>query len=106
MTSGDTDNENSISTNNSDNEITKTKKQVKMQSKSSSMFEPHLRNFFVRNVDPSHIKILKLEIMTNLATESNIGVLLREFQSYITSQDKVCVAATIQAIGRCAATIN
>ena len=106
MTSGDTDHENSISTNNSDNEITKTKKQFKMQSKSSSMFEPHLRNFFVRNVDPSHIKILKLEIMTNLATESNIGVLLREFQSYITSQDKVCVAATIQAIGRCAATIN
>ena len=33
-----------------------------------SMFEPHLKNFFVRSVDPSHIKILKLEILTNLAT--------------------------------------
>jgi len=84
----------------------KRKKQSKIQPKSVSMFEPHLRNFFVRNVDPSHIKNLKLEIMTNLATEGNIGVLLREFQSYITSQDKICVAATIQAIGRCAATIN
>ena len=73
----------------------KRKKQGKMQAKSVSMFEPHLRNFFVRNVDPSHIKNLKLEIMTNLATEGNIGVLLREFQSYITSQDKICVAATI-----------
>ena len=60
------------------------------------MFEPHLKNFFVRSVDPSHIKILKLEIMTNLATEANVAVILREFQSYITGQDKVCVAATIQ----------
>ena len=84
----------------------KRKKQIKIQAKGVSMFEPHLRNFFVRNVDPSHIKNLKLEIMTNLATEGNIGVLLREFQSYITSQDKICVAATIQAIGRCAASIN
>ncbi len=72
----------------------------------NSMFEPHLRNFFVRSSDPTHIKILKLEIITNMATQSNIGVILREFQSYITSQDKVCVAATIQAIGRCAATIE
>merc|ERR1711884_626249 len=110
MTSGDADHENSNSNESGDDEnkreITTRKKHSKTQLKSSSMFEPHIRNFFVRNVDPSHIKILKLEIMTNLATESNIGVLLREFQSYITSQDKVCVAATIQAIGRCAAKIN
>jgi AP-3 complex subunit beta len=70
-----------------------------------SMFEPYLRNFFVRSIDPTHIKILKLEIITNMASESNIGLILREFQSYITGQDKVCVAATIQAIGRCAASI-
>ena len=53
--------------------------------KNSSMFEPHLRNFFIRSgTDPTHIKILKLEIMTNLATSGNIGIVLREFQSYIT----------------------
>ena len=75
--------------------------------RNSSMFEPHLRNFFIGSgTDPTHIKILKLEIMTNLATAGNIGIILREFQSYITGQDKVCVAATIQAIGRCAATIE
>ncbi len=72
----------------------------------NSMFEPFLRNFFVRSSDPTHIKILKLEIITNMAAQSNIGVILREFQSYITSQDKTCVAATIQAIGRCAASIE
>ncbi|CAB4054185.1 AP3B [Lepeophtheirus salmonis] len=72
----------------------------------NSMFESYLRNFFVRGSDPTHIKILKLEIITNLATEGNIGIILREFQTYITSQDKVCVGATIQAIGRCASSIS
>ena len=52
----------------------------------NSMFEPFLRNFFVRSSDPTHIKILKLEIITNMASESNIGIILREFQSYITGQ--------------------
>ena len=65
-----------------------------------------LRNFFVRASDSTHIKILKLEIMTNMASASNIGVILREFRSYITGQDRACVAATIQAIGRCAASIE
>ena len=64
------------------------------------------RNFFVRASDSTHIKILKLEIMTNMASASNIGAILREFRSYITGQDRACVAATIQAIGRCAASIE
>eukprot|EP00090_Calanus_glacialis_P025590 TRINITY_DN4005_c0_g1_i1.p1 TRINITY_DN4005_c0_g1~~TRINITY_DN4005_c0_g1_i1.p1 ORF type:complete len:1074 (-),score=457.80 TRINITY_DN4005_c0_g1_i1:225-3446(-) len=72
----------------------------------AKMFQPYLRQFFVRGTDPSHIKILKLEILTNLANGSNISILLREFQSYITGADPASVAATIQAIGRCAATIS
>ena len=57
------------------------------QSRNSSMFEPHLRNFFIRSgSDPTHVKILKLEILTNLATPGNIGIILREFQSYITGK--------------------
>ena len=72
----------------------------------SKMFQPFLRQFFVRGSDPSHVKILKLEILTNLATEGNISSLLREFQSYISGADPASVAATIQAIGRCAATIG
>lgn len=52
----------------------------------NSMFEPYLRNFFVRSSDPTHIKIMKLEVITNMASEGNIGVILREFQSYITGQ--------------------
>nr|CAH0100612.1 unnamed protein product [Daphnia galeata] len=70
------------------------------------MFEPFLKNFFVRSTDATQIKLLKLEILTNLANESNITFILREFQTYISSQDRDLVAATIQAIGRCAAGIK
>ncbi|XP_053985309.1 AP-3 complex subunit beta-2 [Hylaeus volcanicus] len=70
------------------------------------MFEPFLKSFFVRTSDPTHIKLLKLDILTNLATETSIGVILREFQTYISSSDKEFVGASIQAIGRCASNIK
>lgn len=71
-----------------------------------SIFEPFLKSFFVRSSDATHIKLLKLEILTNLATATSISLILREFQTYISSSDRDFVAATIQAIGRCAATIK
>lgn len=70
------------------------------------IFEPYLKSFFVRTSDATHIKLLKLEILTNLATEASISIILREFQTYISSNDKESVAATIQAIGRCASSIK
>uniref|UniRef100_A0A8C5E3S1 AP-3 complex subunit beta C-terminal domain-containing protein n=1 Tax=Gouania willdenowi TaxID=441366 RepID=A0A8C5E3S1_GOUWI len=70
------------------------------------MFEPYLKSFYIRSTDPTQIKILKLEVLTNLANETNISTILREFQTYIKSMDKDFVAATIQAIGRCATNIG
>lgn len=70
------------------------------------IFEPYLKNFFVRSSEPTHVKLLKLEVLTNLATETNVSVILREFQTYVGSPDMEFVAATIQAIGRCASTIS
>lgn len=77
-----------------------------MSTQRKSIFEPYLKSFFVRTSDPTHIKLLKLEILTNLATAATISVILREFQTYISSNDKKFVAATIQAIGRCASSIT
>ncbi|XP_061379412.1 AP-3 complex subunit beta-2 isoform X1 [Danaus plexippus] len=71
-----------------------------------SLFEPFLKSFFVRTSDPTHIKLLKLEILTNLATETSSPVVLREYQTYVTTSDKTFVAATIQAIGRLAVRIH
>ncbi|KAK2144879.1 hypothetical protein LSH36_722g00029 [Paralvinella palmiformis] len=70
------------------------------------MFEPFLKSFYVRSNDPIHVKLLKLEILTNLASEANISTILREFQTYVTSSDHEFAAATIQAIGRCASNIS
>uniref|UniRef100_UPI0037E7745C AP-3 complex subunit beta-1 isoform X2 n=1 Tax=Semicossyphus pulcher TaxID=241346 RepID=UPI0037E7745C len=70
------------------------------------MFEPYMKSFYVRSTDATHIKTLKLEILTNLANEANISTILREFQTYVKSQDKAFAAATIQAIGRCATNIT
>lgn len=70
------------------------------------MFEPFLKSFYVRSTDPTMIKTLKLEILTNLANDTNISTVLREFQTYVKSQDKLFAAAAIQAIGRCATNIS
>ncbi|XP_075064298.1 AP-3 complex subunit beta-2 isoform X2 [Mixophyes fleayi] len=77
-----------------------------MSIKRRGMFEPYLKSFYIRSTDPTQIKILKLEVLTNLANETNISIILREFQTYIRSMDKDFVAATIQAIGRCATNIG
>jgi len=65
-----------------------------------------MKNFFVRSSDPLQIKLSKLEILTNIANEVNVSAILREFQTYISSQDKDLIAATIEAIGRCASNIK
>jgi AP-3 complex subunit beta len=70
------------------------------------LFEPYLKNFFVHANDPTQVKMLKLEVMTNIASSGNISVILREFQTYISSPNKEFVTATIQAIGRCASNIK
>ena len=54
-----------------------------MSVKQRGMFEPYLKSFYVRSNDPTVVKLLKLEIMTNLATETNISTILREFQVQI-----------------------
>uniref|UniRef100_A0A0A1WDB5 AP-3 complex subunit beta n=1 Tax=Zeugodacus cucurbitae TaxID=28588 RepID=A0A0A1WDB5_ZEUCU len=77
-----------------------------MSTKRKAIFEPHIKSFFVRTSDPTHIKLLKLDILTNLASATTIALILREFQTYISSNDRSFVAATIQAIGRCAASIK
>ncbi|KAF2894564.1 hypothetical protein ILUMI_11612 [Ignelater luminosus] len=79
---------------------------VSISLQNKGMCEPYLKNFFVRTSDPTKIKLLKLDILTNIVTDSNIALILRELQTYIISNDKKFVAASIQAIGRCACTIS
>ncbi|KAK0426229.1 hypothetical protein QR680_009598 [Steinernema hermaphroditum] len=65
-----------------------------------NMFEPYLKSFFVRSSDPSHIKHLKLEVLTSLVSETNVQLVLRELQTYV--QMSELAGPSIEAIGRCA----
>lgn len=76
-----------------------------------TLFEPYLKSFFVKARDSTQVKVLKLEILTNLSTGSNIALILREFQAYVQNyqdgdEGMDFVRATIQAIGRCATRIR
>ncbi|XP_016322199.1 AP-3 complex subunit beta-2-like [Sinocyclocheilus anshuiensis] len=57
-----------------------------MTIKRRGMFEPYLKSFYIRSTDPTQIKILKLEVLTNLANETNISTILREFQTKLLTQ--------------------
>jgi len=70
------------------------------------MFEPYLKSFFIHSSDATHVRLLKLEIIANIAGETSIHTILREFRTYIASPDKAFAAATIQAIGRVASSLS
>lgn len=45
-----------------------------------NMFEPFLKSFFIRPAEPKHIKLLKLQVLTSLVSETNVQLVLRELQ--------------------------
>ncbi|KAI7867090.1 adaptin N terminal region-domain-containing protein [Spinellus fusiger] len=65
------------------------------------MFQSSLQQFYAQSSEPVFIRNTKLDILTSIATETNIEMLLNELQQYIKSQNKDFVAASIQAIARC-----
>mmetsp|Transcript_56869 Transcript_56869/g.133332 ORF Transcript_56869/g.133332 Transcript_56869/m.133332 type:complete len:826 (+) Transcript_56869:127-2604(+) len=69
------------------------------------MFAGAAKEFFLRATDPTCCSLLKLEILSQLVTEANAQLIMKEFNAYIkdSSRDPVLVAATIQAIGRVSA---
>ncbi|KAF5185868.1 Ap3-complex subunit beta-a [Thalictrum thalictroides] len=67
-----------------------------------SLFAPHFEDFFICSSDSYHIKALKLNILSMIATESSISFILQEFQDYIKDPDRRFVADTLAAIGLCA----
>ncbi|XP_065165526.1 AP-3 complex subunit beta-1-like [Atheta coriaria] len=79
---------------------------VTMTLSKKGAFDVYLKSFFIRTTDSTRIKLLKLTVLTNIATEGNISTILRELETYISNYDDNFVAATIQAIGRCACYIT
>ncbi|KAL3691864.1 hypothetical protein R1sor_005515 [Riccia sorocarpa] len=67
-----------------------------------SLFEAHYEDFFITSADSEQIRLLKLDILCLLATETSIKFILQEFQAYVRSPDRQFAADTVAAIGRCA----
>ncbi|KAJ7964527.1 AP-3 complex subunit beta [Quillaja saponaria] len=67
-----------------------------------SVFAPHFEDFFICSSDSYHIKALKLEILSSIATDSSISSVFKEFQDYINDPDRRFAADTVAAIGLCA----
>ncbi|BBN13883.1 AP-3 complex subunit beta [Marchantia polymorpha subsp. ruderalis] len=67
-----------------------------------SMFQAHYEDFFITSADSEQIRVLKLDILCLLATETSIKYILQEFQAYVRSPDRQFAADTVSAIGRCA----
>ncbi|KAL8102948.1 AP3-complex subunit beta-A isoform X2 [Apium graveolens] len=67
-----------------------------------SLFVSYSEDFFICSSDTYQIKALKLEILSNIATESSISVIFQEFQDYVRDSDRRFAADTVAAIGLCA----
>ena len=66
-----------------------------------SAFTPFLNNFFVKAMDPSFTRLIKLDILSALALEPNsINAVLKELRTYIRHDDKLFVCASIKAVGK------
>ncbi|KAF9348601.1 AP-3 complex subunit beta-2 [Mortierella sp. AD094] len=78
---------------------------VAIASQRPYVFDQFYQHFFVRSTDPVFIRNLKLDILTLIASESNITFILRELQEYVKSSNKDFVTQAIEAIGRCASNI-
>ena len=74
---------------------------------SPSMFTPYLKEFFIKATDGTSARLIKLEILTELAmNKESVDWVLREFRTYIKHDDKEFVKKTIQALGRIANTFS
>ncbi|MCP9258039.1 AP-3 complex subunit beta-2 [Dirofilaria immitis] len=71
---------------------------------SNNMFESFLKSFFIRPAEPKHIKLLKLQVLTSLVSETNVQLILRELQTYVGMAEMA--DAAIEAIGQCAIRVS
>ena len=70
----------------------------------------------MKTKDPVQVKLLKLQVLTNLSTSGNIALILREFQAYVNtyssdggsneSESSLFVSSVITAIGDVATRIR
>ena len=61
-----------------------------------------LKVFFCKYSDPIYVKLAKLDIISRLANDDNIGLILPELKEYSSEVDIDFVRKSVRSIGRCA----
>ena len=68
-----------------------------------SAFSPFLNDFFVKGMDPSFTRMIKLDILVSLCIDPKaIDAVLTELRAYVRHSDKAFVCAAIRAVGKVA----
>ena len=68
-----------------------------------SAFSPFLNDFFVKGMDPSFTRMIKLDILVFLSTDpKSIDAVLTELRTYVRHGDKAFACAAIRAVGKVA----
>ncbi|KAL1920828.1 uncharacterized protein VTP21DRAFT_11463 [Calcarisporiella thermophila] len=74
--------------------------------KQPDLLAKQIRVFFCKYNDPPYVKSEKLEILTQLCSESNVDQLLSELKEYANEVDVDFVRRAVRTIGRCAVKIE
>jgi AP-4 complex subunit beta-1 len=73
-----------------------------IQRGAANVFENEFKHFFCKYNEPRYIKVLKIDILTMIATENNLHELLNELSEYVTDVDSELSRRAIRAIGNIA----
>merc|ERR1719162_2723533 len=64
------------------------------------------RMFVCKYNDPLYVKLEKISVMVQLASERNVEQVLSEFREYASEVDIECVRKSVRAIGQCAVKLD
>jgi len=71
-----------------------------------AVFAEEHKLFFARFNEPSYVKLVKLEILTAVATARNVAEIVEEVAEYVTDSDMAVSRAAVATIGRLGATVG
>ncbi|KAL4481626.1 hypothetical protein ABPG74_007715 [Tetrahymena malaccensis] len=72
----------------------------------ASFFQDDFKQFYCKADEPTYIKFMKLNIISNLANEINIGDIMNELGEYVTDVDSELAKESIRTLGKIACRIQ
>jgi len=70
-----------------------------LTTRAPTVFSQEYKHFYCRYNDPVCVKLLKLEILTTIATAQNVGEIAEELAEYVTDVDATVARGAVSAVG-------